>query len=209
MKYRNENKLLNFLESKKKIPIIILDEVFLNKFPKDKKNSIIISLEELLKDKIKQEASLINENKDLKIKKKLYLSDIIILSEQMQIQTSDKYVIMMNELQTKIHEMNNKIIKNEDLLLKMPKEIEKANIKLVEEIVKVCYNVMRVSETEIEVLTPKLEDIREKLSKTMALKTMHQEDFNNTYNLLHNLVGQDVINFLDEEYKTKEDKKWF
>lgn len=209
MKNKNENKLSNYLKSKNKIPIIILDEVFLSQFPKDKKNSAMTSLEEILKDKIKEEASLINENKDLKIKKKLYLSDIMILSEEMQKQTSDKYAIMMDDLQLKIHQINEKIIKNENILLKMSEKIEEANIKLVEEIVNVCYNVMRTSEAELELYTTKVDELRKKLKEAMDSKTMNQENFNNTYNLLHNLVGQDVINFLDQEYKGKGDKKWF
>lgn len=183
-----------------RVPILILDQVWHNIFPPEKKTKSILQLEEKLHHLLKQQGKLNNDLKDyLKLKKKL-MDQILELTTEAFTNQNERAKRDMERNQKNILEINEKLEQIEDRLHVIPDEIQEVNGKLLEESVKVCYKEMKEHQASLSQLNSWIEETRELLKKRLEEKTIHEEKATKIYSYLHDLVGAEVIEYLDKNY---------
>ncbi|NLK20653.1 MAG: hypothetical protein GX308_00920 [Epulopiscium sp.] len=197
---KKEPKLKLELLKKSNVPILILDNVWHNIFPPDKKTRTILILEGKLSTLLKQQGQLNNNLKDyLKLKKKM-MDGILELTTEVFTNENERAKKEMERNQRNILEINRKIEEIQVRLDKIPKEIEETNGKLLRESVKVCYKEMREHQEYLNELNSWIEETREKLKKKLEKKVFHEEKATQIYTYLHNLIGAEFIEYLDKHY---------
>ncbi|HHW67581.1 MAG: hypothetical protein PWP07_1129 [Epulopiscium sp.] len=183
-----------------RVPILILDKVWHNIFPPEKKTKTIRDLEERLGNLLKQQGQLNNDLKDyLKLKKKL-MDGILELTTEAFNNENEAAKKEMEKNQKYILEINEKIEEIQNRLATIPEEIQEVNGKLLEESVKICYGEMKEHQKALEELNEWIEKTRELLKAKLEEKTIHEEKASQIYSYLHDLVGADFIDYLDKNY---------
>jgi len=135
-----------------RVPILILDKVWHNIFPPEKKTKTIRDLEERLGNLLKQQGQLNNDLKDyLKLKKKL-MDGILELTTEAFNNENEAAKKEMEKNQKYILEINEKIEEIQNRLATIPEEIQEVNGKLLEESVKICYGEMKEHQKALEEL---------------------------------------------------------
>lgn len=183
-----------------RVPILILDKVWHNIFPPEKKTKIILQLEEELNSLLKQRGQLNNDLKDyLKLKKKL-MDGILELTTEVFTNENESAKKEMEKNQKYILEINEKLEEIQNRLKTIPDEIQEVNGRLLEESVKICYGEMKEYQKALEELNDWIETTRELLKTKLEEKTIREEKAAQIYSYLHDLVGPDFINYLDKHY---------
>ena len=186
-----------FLKEHKRVPILIFDEVWLKRFSKTVKSHKIKSLEKKLKNAIIEEANATSIDKTLKNKKEITLNEILLHSEKVQSDITNKsFIDKMSSLQKTIININTALNKNQEKIDTLPGEIEKLNLLLLEETIKICYNFIRKSEDELEILEPMIDRVRQDLRELINESELLKEKGRKYINLLNDLVGKDIMDHL-------------
>ncbi len=183
-----------------KIPILLLDSGWLEYFTEDKKTKKIIQLEEQLKELLKVQGRMNDEFKKLTALKKELMQKIILLTTEAfsfhnhaakeEMEKSQKYILQINE----------RLIQLQEQISNHPNELDRVNGLLFEECIIICYEEMRVSKVQLDMLTPQIDILRERLKKIVDEKVHHEDNYQNTYVFLNNMAGQEIINILDKDY---------
>jgi len=190
------------------MPLLLFDQYWLALFPKEHKNSRILACERRIIDLMKKEARIREKTRILSEKKQQAI-------EKIQSLTAAAFTYKLKSAQAEMKKCRRLILKaNAHFLLAnyhlglIEDEIGKVNRDLLEETIKICYAQMHESKARIDYLEPKLENMRKEV-KDMT-KELEQTEIRheNTYNLLHKLVGPDVIDRLDKE-RNGEKRRWF
>lgn len=179
--------------------ILIFDENWATKFPKDKKTSSIIKLEQQLKIYIIQEAKYTKDLKALKSLKNKYYYKIIELANKIQENLQDlslQYKMKSNE--NKLNEINKQMQQCEINLEKSHNDIKVTNYALVTEVMKVCYNIMKTNDVKLKQLEPKIDKARTLLREMIDMKITMQEEKDNTYFLLNYILGHEAVDIFDQ-----------
>lgn len=183
-----------------RVPILILDKVWHNIFPPEKKTKAILQLEQNLNNLLKQQGQLNNDLKDyLKLKKKL-MDQILELTTEAFNNENEAAKREMERNQKNILEINEKVEQIQNRLNVIPDEIQEANGRLLEESVKICYGDMKNHQEALNELNEWIENTREILKKKLEEKTIREEKATQIYSYLHDLVGPDFIEYLDKNY---------
>ena len=104
---------------------------------------------------------------------------------------------IMNQNQRLIQESKDKIANLEDELMELPRELARANEKLLTETLKVCYNKMNSNHEDIEVLNKWIDATRLKLKKNILIKQDKETVNENIYSLIHDIIGPDNCSAVD------------
>ena len=185
----------------KKLPIISLDERWHTLFPENNKPTYIKELEKNLDKLMKQQGKIISDMKDMK-KVKNRLMDGIVAN--MDAQTSNQRNMKEKRLdksQKLIKEINSKLKVDEDELAEIPYKIKEANEKLVTESMNLCYKRLKTNGQEIQELEDSILKMREELKKQILLKQDLEETNTLIYSYMHDLLGSDVLETLDNIIK--------
>jgi len=183
----------------KKVPILILDKNWHNIFPQEKKTKKILLLEETLSNLLKEQGQLNNDYKDyIKLKKQL-MGDILNLTDEAFTNENEMAKEKMGKNKKYILEINNKLKKIQKRLEKLPDEIEETNYRLLKESVIISYKEMKVHQKKLKELTEWIEKTREILKNKIEEKTIHEEKASEIYSYLHDLVGLELIEYLDKK----------
>ena len=183
----------------KKVPILILDKNWHNIFPQEKKTKKILLLEETLSNLLKEQGQLNNDYKDyIKLKKQL-MGDILNLTDEAFTNEIEMAKEKMGKNKKYILEINNKLKKIQKRLEKLPDEIEETNYRLLKESVIISYKEMKVHQKKLKELTEWIEKTREILKNKIEEKTIHEEKASEIYSYLHDLVGLELIEYLDKK----------
>lgn len=193
----------------KNIPLLILDEVWLSQFPKEYKSTKITALEERLLELMKENARITETVNSLSKKKKAALASILELTTAAYDHNNAVAKTKMEKAQEEVLKINAQLPALEGKATKLPDEIEKANMELLEETVNICYNLLRESTIRLETVEEKVDMLRAELRAAVAERAVLKENASKTYNLLHNIIGPDMIGELDNDYERKRRKKWF
>ena len=97
----------------------------------------------------------------------------------------------------KKQESNDKIASLEDELLEVPRELARANEKLLTETLKACYDRMNANTEDIEVLDKWINATRVKLKKNILIKQDKETVNNNMYSLIHDIIGPENCSAVD------------
>lgn len=188
------------------VPILILNEIWLQNFNKRYKNDRVENLEVDLKEALKKQSRLTEILKKLHEKKKQNLNVILELTPEVFEKSNETAKIRMESLQKEVLEINDSLEQLAMELASVPNEINDVNRKLLNETIEVCYSEMMESQQNLESLTPKIDKMREELKLLVEQHAICKETYKNTYTLLHHLVGEELIDRLDDTYlgETKE-----
>ena len=169
----------------KNIPILTLDERWYHLINEKNKTDEIAYWEKQVNELLKKQGRINNDIKDIKKLKKQLINDVV---ENMEDDDSSR------QKQRLIQESNDKIASLEDELLEVPRELARANEKLLTETLKACYDRMNANTEDIEVLDKWINATRVKLKKNILIK---QDVNNNMYSLIHDIIGPENCSAVD------------
>jgi len=183
-----------------KAPILILDSLWQEQF-RDKKTEKIKSLEIKIKNIMKENARLAETEKSLIYKKKECLKQIRELAADVHERNDQEAAKATGIFRNAVVDINGELAELSKKADKLPGEMESANRELLAETVSVVYFSMRDSQARLNVLGPKIERLREEVQRLTKEQISCEEEAARTYQLLHNLVGHEIVNIMDQEYK--------
>ena len=165
----------------KNIPILTLDERWYHLINEKNKTDEIAYWEKQVNELLKKQGRINNDIKDIKKLKKQLINDVV---ENMEDDDSSRQKQKrMSQNQRLIQESNDKIASLEDELLEVPRELARANEKLLTETLKACYDRMNANTEDIEVLDKWINATRVKLKKNILIKQDKETVNNNMYSL--------------------------
>ena len=161
----------------KNIPILTLDERWYHLINEKNKTDEIAYWEKQVNELLKKQGRINNDIKDIKKLKKQLINDVV---ENMEDDDSSRQKQKrMSQNQRLIQESNDKIASLEDELLEVPRELARANEKLLTETLKACYAT------------------RVKLKKNILIKQDKETVNNNMYSLIHDIIGPENCSAVD------------
>ena len=179
----------------KNIPILTLDERWYHLINEKNKTDEIAYWEKQVNELLKKQGRINNDIKDIKKLKKQLINDVV---ENMEDDDSSRQKQKrMSQNQRLIQESNDKIASLEDELLEVPRELARANEKLLTETLKACYDRMNANIEDIEVLDKWINATRVKLKKNILIKQDKETVNNNTYSLIHDIIGPENCSAVD------------
>ena len=175
----------------KKLPILVLDERWYKLFPGGVKPEEVKTLEKKCNELLKEQGKLVNEIKDLRRGKKKLLDAIVSgMNEAENDRKKEKQKKLLIETKQKIEEES-------DRLMEVPYEIRKTNEELLVVSITYCYDKLKEREEYLQELTQDIEVQRAEIKQKVADKVELEESVDQTYGLMHALLGREVMNVFD------------
>ena len=175
------------------IPILTLDERWYPLVNDQIKTDEIAYWEKQVNELLKKQGRLNTDIKDIKKLKKQLINDVV---ENME-SDGDNREHVMNQNQRLIQESKDKIANLEDELMELPRELARANERLLTETLKVCYSKMNSNHEDIEVLNKWIDATRVKLKKNILIKQDKETNNENMYSLIHDIIGPENCSAVD------------
>ena len=175
------------------IPILTLDERWYHLVNDKIKTDEIAYWEKQVNELLKKQGRLNTDIKDIKKLKKQLINDVV---ENME-SDGDNREHVMNHNQRLIQESKDKIANLEDELMELPRELARANERLLTETLKVCYSKMNSNHEDIEVLNKWIDATRVKLKKNILIKQDKETNNENMYSLIHDIIGPENCSAVD------------
>lgn len=185
----------------KKLPLLILDSTWIRMFPEERKSEEIKKSERRLRAMICEQGQLYNDNKQLYINKKALLSRMLSFSDDVRANPTSANKRLLDQMQKKVGEINNKMDKISKRLEELPKEIEEENNRLFQICLKNSYNTMNKNLKEANKITPTIEYLREQLSIETEKKKKLEENYRLSTDFLEHYIGHSGITMLNKKYK--------
>ncbi|MDE7325176.1 MAG: hypothetical protein K2N63_02690 [Lachnospiraceae bacterium] len=193
-----EEELLHSLQNKN-VPLLILDEKWLEIFPEHLQNDAIRKSVSELNNLLKQQGRQLEEIKGIKRYKSQMMQEIV---ENMG---ADETVLgrlkqkKMDKNQKKILELNEQLKQTEDSLSDLPYQIRQANAELVLESTHVCYGRFRVNKERMRELDAQIAELKEELKMRVLEKQEREMQDGKMYTYLHSLLGPKLMEELDNK----------
>lgn len=203
-KRKNEEKVekieYTLIEEKlkgKNVPLLILDQRWLNLFQAHEKTKRIKQLESDLLALVKEQGKLNQDIKDLEKLKKQLLDKIV---ENMSAAQHNKFVEKKQEKsQELITQIKEKIQTAEERLLELPEEIRKTNEALLIEGMQICYDRITKNETVIKEEEEWILNARNVLKDHILVKQDLEIKNQQMYAYMHDMLGREIIEIFDQE----------
>lgn len=185
----------------KKIPILILDNKWHKLFAKTGTTDEIKALEEKLQSLLKQQGKITNENQELKKIKSNLMSEIVSNMDGVDADSNSQNKKVLNNNKSLIGDANKRLAENEDLLLELPREIDKVNKELMLHTMDLCYSKLKENTEIIEQIAEWISGMRIALKKNIIKK--QEKEINNAelYSYMHDIFGPDVMELFDMKYE--------
>ncbi len=185
----------------KKIPILTLDERWHELFPDYDKPVHIKEIESQLNELIKQQGKLTSDMKDMKSLKTKLMQEIITNMDVNETEIGKLKAKKLDKNQKFIREVSEKMNNTEDELVKLPYQIKEINERLIIESAKVCYDRLNNNNQRVAEIARWVSKVREEL-KEKILEKQDMEMKNTTiYSYMHDMLGPELLQGLDEELK--------
>ena len=203
--------LLNKFKKKKKtlfdktvlrkndIKLLILDERWNALFQKHTKTADIIQKEENLKELLKEQSRLTEEQKSIVDEKRKCMKTIIKLTENAYDDNNDAALETMQQCQSEITEINMRLKEIEIELEQMPEKITNANLALLEQAAYQIYFKMKGSQQRVTQLEQEINLLKKKLRESIEEKRVLSEQVDDAYTYFHDLVGKEALEALDQK----------
>lgn len=187
----------------KKIPIVTLDERWHELFPEYDKPAQIKELETRINELLKQQGKLTGDMKDMKKLKSNLMQEIITHMDVNESVAGKQKAKKLDTNQRLIKEIGEKMKNSEDELIDLPYKIKELNEHLIIESTKVCYSRLSNNTKRIEEIAAWISVIRDKLKEKLLEKQDMEMKNSAMYSYLHNIMGADLMQELDEAIKKK------
>ena len=181
----------------KNVPLLILDQRWLNLFQAHEKTKRIKQLESDLLALVKEQGKLNQDIKDLEKLKKQLLDKIV---ENMSAAQHNKFVEKKQEKsQELITQIKEKIQTAEERLLELPEEIRKTNEVLLIEGMQICYDRITKNETVIKEEEEWILNARNVLKDHILVKQDLEIKNQQMYAYMHDMLAREIIEIFDQE----------
>ncbi|MBO4902589.1 MAG: hypothetical protein J5518_07340 [Lachnospiraceae bacterium] len=185
----------------KKIPVLILDPKWHKLFSKTGTTDEIKELEGKLQVVLKRQGKLNNENKELKRIKNNLMDEIVGHMDGIETNTNAQTEKKLDENKRLINEVNEKLEKNEDELMELPREIDQINKELMIKTMDLCYEKLQANTSEIEEIAAWIREVRVSLKKNILKKQNKEVNNAELYGFMHDIFGHDVMELFDMKYE--------
>lgn len=189
----------NHIKIMKQIHPLTLDQRWHSLFGKHKTLKMK-ELENKLNALLKSQGQSTNDYKEYSQLKKKLLSDIIGDMPDAFESTKETTIQNMGKNKKYIDDINQKLNKLENKLVKLPKEIEVVNTDLLEVSMALCYQRIARHKSAINEMESKINGLREELTELMVKKNEGKEEYELLYSYMHDLVGPEIIEQYDKLY---------
>lgn len=199
MKKKNETKRIEKMIAGKKVPILTLDAKWHELFPDYDKPANIRELESNLNRLLRKQGKLISDIKGMKVLKPQLMDEIIV---NMGADGTKEGILKAKKLdrnQKLLKDIGNKMTQVEDELIKVPYEIKVANEQLMIESAKVCYQRIQTNKKVIEDTNQWILKTRNELKEKILIKQDLEIKNTSVYAYMHDLLGADLLENLDNE----------
>lgn len=188
--------LLKNVDSVKRAPILTLDSRWYQLVPENIKTEEIKYWERKVNELLKKQGQVTNDIKEVKKIKSKLIQEVVDNMEDDG--NSRKRQKIMNQNQRLIQEAKSKLAELEDAELELPRELRKANQNLLVETAKVCFAKINENREDLQVLDKWIEATRIKLKKNLLIKQDKENQNEQLYSGLCNILGAEVMNELDK-----------
>ncbi len=185
----------------KKIPVLILDPKWHKLFSKTGTTEEIKELEKKLQEVLKRQGKLNNENKDLKKIKNNLMDEIVVNMDGVENSSDEAKGRKLEDNKRLINEVNEKLDRNEDELMELPREIDSINRELMIHTMELCYEKLRDNTKEIEEIAAWIREVRVSLKKNILKKQNKEVNNAELYAYMHDIFGHDVMELFDMKYE--------
>lgn len=195
---------LECLIRRKRIPILTLDERWHRMFPEEQKTDEIRALEAEVNNWLKKQGKTNTDLDDMRKAKSILMKNIVNNMEEARDSDSEKERgKRLSKSQQLIREANEKIDELEVLQLQIPSKLQEANEQLMKASIGDCYERFYQNKSEIEEIAKWISEIRIELKKKLIMKQEMEEANELIYSNMHDMLGPDVMEYLDHIYGEK------
>lgn len=191
----NLERFSNAIEGKR-VPTLTLDNKWYRLFKQAERTGEIEELEKELNKLVKEQGRINDERHKLRALKSKLMDEIVSIMDE-----NDKKSAKKKEENSKlIDEINDKIKANEDLMLDLPRDIDKINKKLMIATMEECYKVLSENTKDISSIGEWINNMRVELKKNVIKKQEMELRNVEIYSYMHDIFGPDVIDLFDITY---------
>ena len=183
------------------VPILILDEKWLEIFPEHAQNSTIRALVAELGKLLKEQGRQVDEIKGIKRYKSQMMQEIVVNMDADDSTVGKLKRRKMDKSQKKILELNERLELRKESLSDLPYQIQEANNELLFESTRVCYERFRENLEKLGELEAEIAGLQEQLKMKKLDKQEREMRDEKMYTYLHSVLGPELMEKLDaQEY---------
>lgn len=184
--------------TKSAIPLLIEDEKWKKLFGEIKEKEIV-NLKTELKELVDESRKIRKEIPIKKSEKKKLISKILTLSEKINNNELTEGIDLLENYKEELNSLNEEI---EDLSFKsetVPTDVRQANLNLLIETIKYAYLDIMDTENKLEDIDAELKELRKRLKDIIVAKYDYEENRNEIYQFLHDVLGATEVDKLDRD----------
>ena len=183
----------------KNVPLLILDEKWLEIFPEHLQNDVIRKKVLELNDLLKKQGQQFEQIKGIKRYKSQMMQEIVDNMGADESAIGRLKQKKMDKSQKKILELNEELKQTEDSLSELPYQIRQTNAELMVESTRICYSRFRVNKERMQELDAEIAELKQKLK--MCVLDQQERDMQDSkmYTYLHSLLGARLMEQLDRK----------
>lgn len=200
MKEKERNRNLDMVLRRKRVPVLTLDRRYFDLLTETEKPDSIRQLEMKVNSLLKKQGQSGSQAKELQRAKARLMKTIIDNMQEAEGEQERKRGKRLDKSQQLIREANEKIMALEEEQSQIPDQLEEANLELLYATADICYEKLKENRKEIEEITLWVTRVRNELRDKLAKKQSMEKEYNKIYGNLHNILGAEVMEYLDNEY---------
>lgn len=189
---------------KKQIPILIKDKQWKNIIG-DTKNKNIRSLSKELEELVIRERDLRKKLAKYNQEKRKLMNKILHLSDLLNTKGQEEVLPELERCKEEINQVNQDIDRVMESIEVYPREIQKLNLSLLKETIKIAYKDMITNNDELLVVNEEMDKLRERLGYLRDEKIVLEEKVQGLYSFLHAIVGHEEMEKLDVQFLEDEE----
>ena len=187
----------------KKVPILPLDNRWHQLFPDNDKPANIRKLEKEVMAIVKREGGINRELKKLSVTKKNLMNQIVANMNEASDEDEKMRQKKMATSQKLIMDIKKKTVDLEDEKYELPYRLLELNEQLLVASIEICYNKININQQKIAYLNEWIENTRNELKKNVIIRQEMQENNNNIYSYMHDILGPRFMEVFDEDNNYK------
>lgn len=200
MRPTERNRNLDMVLRRKHIPILTLDERYMELLTEREKPDYIRKMEASVNTWLKKQGRSGSEVKELHRAKSRLMRSIVDNMQETEGESERKRGKKLDKSQKLIREANEKIMLLEEEQKQIPVRLEEANLELLYATTDICYEKLKEDRDEMEEISRWVMRIQKELKEKVARKQRVEAEYNRIYGNLHDMLGAEVMEYLDEEY---------
>lgn len=185
----------------KSIPLLVLDEKWLELFPEHMQSPLMGRLVSEMNELLKQQGKQADEIKGMKRYKSQLMQEIV---ENMDADDSLLGKLKrkkMEKNQQKILDLKEEMEQREGELAKLPHQLRQVNMELLAESARLCYERFQVNQERVDELEEEIADLKRELRrKTLDMQDREMKN-ERMYTYLHSMLGAGAMERFDAMLK--------